>query len=113
MNSLSKYIFEKLHINKNMEINETDDIKEISSIINEYFQKKLNFTTEEFTYMFEDDEGNITKDEEKLGIIFIYSDNFEDKDINKISKYLENSINKIKTIKKIEVFETSIYFYFK
>lgn len=113
MKKINTYIQEKLHINKNMEINETDDIKEISSIINEYFQKKLNFTTEEFTYMFEDDEGNITKDEEKLGIIFIYSGHFEGRDIDKVSKYLENSINKIKPIKKTEVFETSIYIYFK
>lgn len=113
MINLITYITEKLHIDKNMGINETDDIKEISSIINEYFQKKLNFTTEEFTYMFQDDEGNTTKDEEKLGIIFIYSDYFEDKDIDKISKYLENSINKIKPIKKTEVFATSIYIYFK
>ena len=113
MNSLSQYIFEKLHLDKDMTINDVNVFTEISDIINNYFQKKLALDTEEFVYMFEDDEGNITHDESKLAIIYFYSKYFEDKDIDKVANYLANVINKIKPINKTEVFATSIYIYFK
>lgn len=117
MNSLSKYITERLHIDKDIEVSETDVFKEISDVINNYLQKKLSLKTEDFLYMFEDDEGHITKDESTLARIYLYSKKFDprikERDIDKVSKYLENSINKIKPIEKTEKFVTSIYFYFK
>ena len=117
MNNLSKYIIERLHINKDIEVSEIDVFKEISDIVNNYFQKKLALKTEEFLYMFEDNKGHTTNDESKLARIYIYSKKFDprikERDIDKVSNYLANSINKIKPIKKTEVFVTSIYFYFE
>lgn len=117
MINLNQYIFERLHINKDIDVSEIDVFTEISDIVNNYFQKKLALKTEDFLYMFEDDKGHITNDESKLSRIYIYSKHFDprikDRDIDKVSNYLANSINKIKPIKKTEVFVTSIYIYFK
>lgn len=117
MNSLSKYIIEKLHLDKDIEINDIDIFHEIRNVINNYFQKKLELKSEEFIYQFEDDEGHITDKKSKLKRIYFYSKHFDprvkDRDIDKAAKYLENNINKIKPIKKTEVFVTSIYIYFK
>ena len=44
MNSLSKYIFEKLYIDKDIDVSETDVFKEISDVINNYLSQCVDYT---------------------------------------------------------------------
>ena len=114
MINLGQYIVEKLHLNKDINVKDDAIFDEIADFINDYMQGTCRLKTTDFIWMFEDDKGvSINKDESKLDRIYLYSkkESFQ-KDIDRIAKDIESGLNKIKKVKKTEVFATSIYFYF-
>lgn len=119
MKGLNRYIVEKLHLNKDNTDNliSLSVLEQLATIINNYMTKEVGLKTTHFIYMFEDDKGKAvnTKDENKLARIYLYANpnrNPNMSDISDIVVDLEKQINKIKKIKKTEVYSKSAYFYF-
>ena len=119
MKELNKYILEKFKISKDININQGYILDEISDFINDYMQGTCKLKTTDFIFMFQNDKGTFIRKNERddvseLARMYLYSkkENFK-KDIDKIAKDIESGLNKIKKVKRTEVFATSIYFYFE
>jgi len=114
MNNINTYIIEKLHLNKNLKTDDKIILKEIGSVIKNYFENILHLKTTQYIYNLDKDGSNSAKNIDELRKIYIYSKEFNQiNDIDKASEYLFNKINEIYPLdkKSTEVYSTVIIFY--
>lgn len=114
MKNLNNYIIEKLHLNKDIKIEDKSPLQEISNIINDYFRNILKLDTTKYIYLLDKGGSNSAKNIDELKRIYIYSKEFNQKyDIDKISEELFEKINKIYKLDKnlTEIYSTVIIFY--
>ena len=112
MKNLDSYILEKLHLNKDTKINDSSLCEELSNIIRDYCQKTLKLNTQQYVTHCEDSKGNSTfNNSSNLARIYFWSK--EVRDLDKFASIIAPKLDKVKKIKKTEVFATAIYFYFE